>query len=251
MGNPVIYIDFGVTDVEKSGALYLKLFGWQAIDPFEREYIQLRTGGGAAVNVGIFEATEVNLCTSVIPYVSVDDVETYLNKAAELGGKEVMPLNWIPDFGSFAMFSDLDGNVIALLDNSDNADSPAFTSGDDETHEFTNPLLHFEFGVSDYQRATEFYTQLFDWKLERFPGSDYTMIHTAEDGITGGIFQVDNVKYKPYVTAYVNCADIKASYAKALELECEDLSPPSPLPDGSKIAVFKDFDDNLIGLWQK
>ena len=46
-------------------------------------------------------------------YVQVDDIEASLAKAASLGGKMVVPKVDIPT-GSFAWFSDPDGNVIGL-----------------------------------------------------------------------------------------------------------------------------------------
>ena len=47
-------------------------------------------------------------------YVEVDDVQAYLDKAAALGGKAVVPPVKIPT-GTFAWFSDLEGNTIGLL----------------------------------------------------------------------------------------------------------------------------------------
>jgi hypothetical protein len=47
-------------------------------------------------------------------YVEVDDVQAYLDKAAALGGKTLVPPIKIPT-GTFAWFSDLDGNTIGLL----------------------------------------------------------------------------------------------------------------------------------------
>ena len=46
-------------------------------------------------------------------YVQVDDIETSLQKAAELGGKTVVPKVDIP-MGSFAWFADPDGNTVGL-----------------------------------------------------------------------------------------------------------------------------------------
>jgi hypothetical protein len=47
-------------------------------------------------------------------YVEVDDVQAYLDKAASLGGKTIVPPVKIPT-GTFAWFSDLDGNTVGLL----------------------------------------------------------------------------------------------------------------------------------------
>jgi hypothetical protein len=47
-------------------------------------------------------------------YVEVEDVQAYLDKAVSLGGKMVVPPVKIPA-GTFAWFSDPDGNTIGLL----------------------------------------------------------------------------------------------------------------------------------------
>jgi predicted enzyme related to lactoylglutathione lyase len=47
-------------------------------------------------------------------YVEVDDVQAYLDKAASLGGKTLVPPVKIPT-GTFAWFSDPEGNTIGLL----------------------------------------------------------------------------------------------------------------------------------------
>ena len=46
-------------------------------------------------------------------YVQVDDVQGYLDKAAALGGKTLVPPVEIPT-GTFAWFADLEGNTIGL-----------------------------------------------------------------------------------------------------------------------------------------
>ncbi|HQL25243.1 MAG TPA: VOC family protein, partial [candidate division Zixibacteria bacterium] len=51
----------------------------------------------------------------VTVYVMVDDLQTYLERAQQLGGKTVTPPSPIPGIGEFAMFADPDGNVIGLF----------------------------------------------------------------------------------------------------------------------------------------
>ena len=48
-------------------------------------------------------------------YVEVDDLQTFLDKAKRLGGKELMPPTVIPNFVTIAMFADPDGNIIGLV----------------------------------------------------------------------------------------------------------------------------------------
>ncbi len=39
-------------------------------------------------------------------------------------------------------------------------------------------IVHFEIPVDEPQRARDFYSGLFGWKIESFPGMDYMMIDT-------------------------------------------------------------------------
>jgi len=50
----------------------------------------------------------------VTVYVQVDDLQAYLDKANQLGGKTLVPPVEIPEPGSFAWLADLDGNIIGL-----------------------------------------------------------------------------------------------------------------------------------------
>jgi predicted enzyme related to lactoylglutathione lyase len=48
-------------------------------------------------------------------YVAVDDLETALAHAEELGGKPALPPTPIPGVGAFALFQDPAGNLIGLM----------------------------------------------------------------------------------------------------------------------------------------
>jgi predicted enzyme related to lactoylglutathione lyase len=54
-----------------------------------------------------------------------------------------------------------------------------------------NPFVHIELQTKDLAKAKDFYTSLFDWKLEDLPAPDgsvpYTMINVGE-GTGGGMF---------------------------------------------------------------
>jgi hypothetical protein len=47
-------------------------------------------------------------------YILVDNIEEALGKIEKAGGKTVMPRQEVPGEGWFALFSDLDGNVLGL-----------------------------------------------------------------------------------------------------------------------------------------
>jgi hypothetical protein len=111
MGRPVVHFEIGCRDRAKTGDYYSKLFGWQI------------TAAGPASNIDTGSPQGISgHITSLghepehytMFYVEVDDVKAALDKAVELGGKKIVGPVPIPT-GTFAWFSDPDGNVIGLL----------------------------------------------------------------------------------------------------------------------------------------
>lgn len=49
-------------------------------------------------------------------YIEVADAQAALDKATALGGQVIMPRTVIPDMVTFALFKDLDGNSIGLVE---------------------------------------------------------------------------------------------------------------------------------------
>ena len=48
-------------------------------------------------------------------YMRVDDLDKYLDRAEQLGGKRLVPPTDLPeDYGRFAIFTDPDGNAVGL-----------------------------------------------------------------------------------------------------------------------------------------
>jgi len=111
MANPVVHFEIGCADSPKTQEFYTSLFGWKIDDH----------GPAAMVNTGADSGIHGHISTSgrephqyVTVYVQVDDLQAYLNKAEQLGGKTVIPPTEIPEAGSFAWFADVEGNTIGL-----------------------------------------------------------------------------------------------------------------------------------------
>ncbi len=111
MGHPVVHFEIGCTDSARTEQFFGELFGW---------HIQ-RNGPAAMIDTASRAGIPGHIVSLgheprhyTIFYVEVDDVQACLNKAESLGGKTVVPPVKIPT-GTFAWFSDLDGNTIGLL----------------------------------------------------------------------------------------------------------------------------------------
>ena len=110
-----------------------------------------------------------------------------------------------------------------------------------------NPVVHFEIGCRDIARASEFYTRLFDWKLQA--GGPATLIDSGEGGITGHFTSLGHEPHH-YVTVYVQVDDMESYLAKVPNLGGKVMVGPIPLPDGRRFAWITDPDGSILGLIQ-
>ena len=110
MSNPVIHFEIGCRDKERTADYFSKLFGWQmqSMGPAT----MINTGADSGIQ-GHMTALAHEPYHYTIFYVQVDDVQAYLDKARTLGGKALVPPIEIPT-GTFAWFSDPEGNTIGL-----------------------------------------------------------------------------------------------------------------------------------------
>jgi len=71
-----------------------------------------------------------------------------------------------------------------------------------------NPFCHVELNTTDLKKAKDFYSQLFNWKLEDMPDGSYTMIRVGEG--TGGGMMNNPVPGAPsFWLSYVLVDDIQ------------------------------------------
>ena len=107
--NPIVHFEIGCADGSKTREFFEQLFDWEITAAGPAQMIN----AGEGVDGHISElASEWGSYVTV--YVQVDDLETYLKKVTELGGKILVnPVN-LPGQGSFAWFASPEGNIMAL-----------------------------------------------------------------------------------------------------------------------------------------
>ncbi|MGA6958746.1 MAG: VOC family protein [Candidatus Acidiferrales bacterium] len=108
MGQPVVHFEIGCRDSLKTQDFYARLFGWKIAQAGPAAMIDT----GSAVT-GHITALGHEPFHYTIFYVEVDDVQAYLDKAAALGGKTLVPPVPIPT-GTFALMQDPEGNTVGL-----------------------------------------------------------------------------------------------------------------------------------------
>ena len=116
MGRPVAFFEVISSDHERLQRFFAELFDWQVqADPAMGGYALIDTGAGDGAVGGGIGPSDTPGDTGVKVYVSVDDLDAYLHRAEQLGGRRLVPPTDLPgDFGRFALLADPDRNPVGL-----------------------------------------------------------------------------------------------------------------------------------------
>ena len=109
--NPVVHFEIGCRDGEKTQKFYTDLFNWTIHQDGPIGMISTGSEQGIAGHISALGHEPHNYMTV---YVEVDDIQAYLAKGEELGGKTMIPRTEVPGMGHFAWLNDLDGNIVGL-----------------------------------------------------------------------------------------------------------------------------------------
>lgn len=115
-----------------------------------------------------------------------------------------------------------------------------------------NPFVHVELNTTDVDTAKDFYSQLFDWKLEDMamgPSDTYTTINVG-DGTGGGLLKNPEPGMPSFWLAYVLVADIKAATRKAESLGGKIFKDSIEVPNMGWLSIITDPTGATLGLWQ-
>src|SRR5262245_15399281 len=94
-----------------------------------------------------------------------------------------------------------------------------------------NRVIHFEYPVSEPEKAIQFYTDVFGWKFEKWNGPvDYWSITTGDShpGINGGLMQRHDPAQPVAVT--VEVADLDGTLEAIRAASGEVALPKMPIP---------------------
>jgi len=119
-------------------------------------------------------------------------------------------------------------------------------------------IIHFEIPATDVEKLKKFYTGLFGWNIEKYPGPmEYWMIQTVpldekgmlqRPGVNGGMVSKDSPEQKP--VNYISVESIDTSIEKVKKLGGKIISPKQEVPNVGWIATALDPEGNHIALLQ-
>jgi predicted enzyme related to lactoylglutathione lyase len=124
----------------------------------------------------------------------------------------------------------------------------------------TNHVSHFENYANDPKKIGQFYTSLFDWKLEPMPNMDYTVVNTVDTdeqrhpvtpgAINGGMIKrPDGFTPRAWVN-YVNVESVDDTVTRAKTLGAHVSKPKSAVPGMGWFAMMTDPEGNEFAVWQ-
>lgn len=112
-----------------------------------------------------------------------------------------------------------------------------------------NPFVHLELSTTDPAKAREFYTRLFDWKLQDMPDGTYTLIEVGDgtgDGMMQQMIPGAGSAWMPYVLV----DDIAAATEKARSLGAAVLKDVTEIPGMGWFSAINDPTGAMLGLWK-
>ena len=113
-------------------------------------------------------------------------------------------------------------------------------------------VVHFEINADDPERAIQFYTGVFGWKVEKWAGpADYWLLMTGDDkepGIDGAIAQ----RQDPSM-ATVNTVDVPSIDECVVKVKANGgivVVPKMPVPGIGWLVYCKDTEGNTFGMME-
>ncbi len=122
-------------------------------------------------------------------------------------------------------------------------------------------IVHFEIPADDVERAKRFYTDLFGWKIEKWPGTEgdsssnmeYLIISTTDDKgdkalVGGGLMKRQDPQQQ--ITNFIDVKSIDEYSSKIEKLGGNVIVSKMAVPGMGYFAVCRDTEKNNFGIWE-
>jgi predicted enzyme related to lactoylglutathione lyase len=114
MAHPVVHAEIRSADPEATRAFFSELFGWTYTDGAFPGYTFVDTGVDGALPTAISPLQGED--DAVLFFVGVADVAATLERAEQLGGRTVQPVQSVPGV-SFGVLADAQGHLVGIASN--------------------------------------------------------------------------------------------------------------------------------------
>lgn len=244
------WVELATSDQAAAKDFYTRLFGWTVneipMGPTDSYTIFELDGLAAAAAYTMQPAQRSGgIPSHWMMYIAVDNVDASAARAAQLGGEVIDQPMDVFDAGRMAVIRDPTGGVFALWQAHKHIGS--------RIAQVPGALCWADLNTPDPQRASEFYSQLFGWKLETAEkdASGYLHIKNGEHFI-GGIQPASqrNPGAPPHWLAYVLSNDCDATAVAAKKMGAKFYLPPMTMEGVGRMAVVSDPQGAVFAIFQ-
>ena len=125
-----------------------------------------------------------------------------------------------------------------------------------------SPVVHFEMPYENSERLAKFYTQAFDWRMQKLGKemSDYVTAYTTETdennmikkpgAINGGFFPKKLDWPAQYPSVVIAVDDIKKAMKRVIDAGGKVLGEPMEIPSIGQYVSFTDTEGNRVSMLQ-
>ena len=114
MGQPVVHWEFWSAEPGRIAEFYQRVFEWKVRSIPDLDYRLVETGGGGGINGGIMTPKAGPWPAKLALYIDVDDIDKFIQRIQEAGGKILVPKTQVPGVGELSLFEDPDGRVLGI-----------------------------------------------------------------------------------------------------------------------------------------
>ena len=122
-------------------------------------------------------------------------------------------------------------------------------------------IVHFDIPADDVGRSRKFYTDLFGWKIEKWPGADgggsssnmeYWMVTTTDDKgnktLGGGMMKRQDPQQQ--ITNFIDVKSVDEYSSKVQKLGGKVVAPKKAVPGMGYFAICLDTENNSFAIWE-
>lgn len=234
------WADLGTTDQNAAKAFYGEILGWTANEmPMGdgQTYSMMQKNGLDAGGIAMQQpgAKAMGAPPAWTNYVTVENADDAVAKAASLGGNVLMPAMDVMEAGRMAVLQDPTGAVFAVW-------QPGQHKGAGFTQD-PGGLAWQELYTTDTEKAGKFYNGLFGWepKPTPMPDMDYTIFQIGDRQL-GGMMKIDPSMgpIPPNWMTYWSVENADASIEKIKSLGGKIYMGPHEVPGVGRFAICAD-----------
>lgn len=240
------WADLTTLDQDAAKAFYAALLGWEIDDsPVDASTSYSMAAIGGRLVAGISPQPRQQRDNGVAPmwssYVTVQDADTAVKRAQELGGSVHAPAFDVMDAGRMAVIQDPQGAYFLVWQPGQHIGAGLVNA--------PGALAWNELGTPDMNGAARFYGDLFGWSTSPMEGDmPYLVVKNAAGHSNGGIRPPMPPGTPPFWLVYFAVDDIDAAVARVTELGGAVLGEPTDIGI-ARIAVAADPQGAVFALY--